>query len=77
MIYIELDEESKSKGKAAIDVLGSQMGKSGGSLLQQALLVICGSLSASLPALIVVFVTVVSAWRQAILEVHAPGSRLR
>lgn len=43
MAYIPLDQESKVKGKAAIDVVGSRLGKSGAAWIQLLLIQIAGT----------------------------------
>jgi AAA family ATP:ADP antiporter len=50
MVYIPLDPETKVKGKAVIDLVGSRFGKSGGSIIQQVLLLFFGTLSAFIAA---------------------------
>ncbi len=49
MAYIPLSHECKLKGKAAIDGVGSRLGKSGGSLIHQSLLMFFVTINASSP----------------------------
>ena len=52
----------QTKGKAAIDVVCNPLGKSGGSLIQQVMIVSFGSLATSTPYLGVILLIIVLTW---------------
>ncbi len=66
--YIPLDAESKTSGKAAIDVLGARLGKSGGALSQQALVLLSGSIFACAPSLSALFYIAIALWARAAMR---------
>lgn len=60
--FIPLSSESKFKGKAAIDGVGSRLGKTGGSIIHGGLLMIFGSVSLSTPFVGVFLLLVILGW---------------
>ena len=62
MSFIPLSAECKLKGKAAIDGVGSRLGKSGGSVIHQFLLMIFGTISASTPFVAGIMIFVIFGW---------------
>jgi AAA family ATP:ADP antiporter len=77
MVYLALDDASRTQGKAAVDVCATQVGKAGGSIFQQGLLVAFGGLGGALPALAVCHTACVSAWIWAVASLaHHHGHLL-
>jgi ATP:ADP antiporter, AAA family len=62
MSFIPLSDESKLKGKAAIDGVGSRLGKSGGSVIHQGLLLLFATIAGSTPVVAAIFFAVVIVW---------------
>lgn len=70
MSYIPLDDELKSKGKAAVDVIGGRAGKSGGAAIQFLLFNVffvgTSSLSELAPQIAYLFVMILGLWFYAV-----------
>jgi len=71
MVYIGLTPEEQSKGKAAIDVVGTQVGKSGGSVVQQLLIALFLNINGCLPFMFIGFVGMVRLWNLCIRDLGA------
>lgn len=76
MSYIPLDQESKVKGKAAIDVLAARLGKSGGSMVQQILLVLCGTIGAITPYIAIILFVIIGIWMVAVRSLSRQFAQL-
>ncbi len=66
LAFIPLSKESKLKGKAAIDGIGSRLGKSGGAVIHQSLLMCIGTVSLSTPYVAFLLLFVIGAWMVAV-----------
>jgi AAA family ATP:ADP antiporter len=62
MAFVPLSPECKLKGKAMIDGLGSRLGKSGGSVIHQTLLLTFATISASAPYVAAFLLSAMVVW---------------
>jgi AAA family ATP:ADP antiporter len=74
LAFIPLNQESKVKGKAAIDGIGSRIGKSGGSLIHQSLLMCFSTVACSTPYVAFILMGAIGAW---MLAVRALGRKFQ
>ncbi len=73
MCYIPADEEIKSKGKAAVDVVGARLAKSGGAFIQTMLFMIfpAATFTTIAPYLMFIFVIVLIVWLLDLRTLHS------
>ena len=66
MAFVPLDPESKLKGKAAIDGVCNRMGKAGGSVIHQTLLISLSTLAAGAPYVCAFLLIAILVWMWAV-----------
>ncbi len=67
LAFLPLNPDAKLRGKAAIDGLGSGIGKSGSSLAYQGMIIGLGSVASSTPYIAVVLIGVLAAWTVSVI----------
>ena len=78
MAYIPLGQEEKVKGKAAIDVVGARLGKSGGALIQQGLFLLLNVaiVAPIVPYVAFILIGIILAWIGAACSLNKQFHRL-
>lgn len=70
MAFVPLSDEDKLKGKTAIDGVGVRLGKSGGSIIHQGLLILFVSIAASAPYVAAILLVVFILWILAVYRIR-------
>lgn len=78
MAYIPLSDDLRTQGKAAVDGVGGRLGKSGGGIIQQVLLMgIAGATQISIaPYIAVILVIAVLAWLFSVVKLNKEFQKL-
>lgn len=78
MAFIPLDQESKVKGKAAVDVVGSRLGKSGSAWIQVILIDVFGngSVLSITPYLLPIIAFAIIFWTKGVITVDKETSKI-
>ena len=76
LCFIPLGRESKVKGKAAIDGVSSRVGKSGGAVIYQFLLIGCGQVIRCAPYVALILTGVLGGWVFAVRSLGRKFNRL-
>ncbi len=66
MAFLPLSREEKIKGKAAVDGICQRLGKSGGSVIYQTLLLFVSTMTATVPYIVFILFTLIGIWMVAI-----------
>jgi AAA family ATP:ADP antiporter len=72
MLYIPLDQELRTKGKASIDVISPKIGKGASGLIQSLVFTIVpmATYSSIAPGLMIIFIAVCVLWIYAIRKIY-------
>lgn len=66
MAFVPLDSSTKVKGKAAIDGVFNRLGKSGGSVIHQGLLILFTSFAVTAPYVAIILLLIIGGWMSAV-----------